>query len=457
MTTLYIFHFLSGAFCSSRPALNTLAIILLLLLLLNHFTTNTLSYFFCLLSFSSGLLSHHHTRLSFHFTVQFFSHQLSAGHNCLVQITSLPKHNGKLYRLRTQVLMCGTWQPKYPIYITVKIKSRLPNAFTFGDVLYLYVLESNFIEPTFIYQTQPNRVHGSKNLTDLFFHKMSSVISISHANFWNTPALSIKHFVLNLFLSHYPNLLQHPYSAFTLALLFAEQSFISFSQWNILRITAISHLVAISGLHISILGSLFESVFLLFAMQFNRINPLFASRLMSIVCLFLYACLASFTPSCQRAVSMYVCRHLFERLFLRIHPISNLMLCCLIQYLCDPLVIDHIGFQLSYGIVLSLLVVNHFPFFNHPLKKHLAMFVITNAWSYFYWNQLILIASLTNLIAIFWVSHIILPLSIFCLLLALISFPYSNIFLSLCHFNWQLLFILMHYFSIYFKPISFEL
>ena len=154
---------------------------------------------------------------------------------------------------------------------------------------------------------------------------------------------------------------------------------------------------------------------------------------------------------------MYVCRHLFERLFLRIHPISNLMLCCLMQFLIDPLVIDHIGFQLSYGIVLCLLVVNHFPFFNHPLKKHLAMFVITNAWSYFYWNQLILIASLTNLIAIFWVSHIILPLSILCLFLSLISFPYSNFFLSLCHVNWQLLITLMHYFSTHFKPISFEL
>ena len=402
-----------------------------------------------------GLFFHHIHTSSFQLTVSSFSQQLNDGHNCLIQVVSFPQKLKKVYQFKSKILQCGKWQPPIEIYANVKIKSNDSLGFSLGDIVYMYTPESLFTEPEFIYQFQARKVRGNRVLTDFYFPKPRSFLKIAPAEFSKSPFLFIKKIFLYGFLKHHVNFFNDAFASFTMALLFAEQSLISFSHWNVLRNTGISHLVAISGLHVSMLACLFESIFLPICIPFNRVNPLFLSRIFSIICLFIYCCLASFTPSCQRAVLMYVCKHFAQICYFRLHPISNLLIACLIQYLISPLTIDHIGFQLSYGIVFSLLLLNHFPIFNCRLKKHLAMFIVINLWSLIYWNQIIFIASFSNFIAIFWLTNLILPLSILSLISSLMHLPFSHLILSFCHTNWYFLIAIMQIFSDRFKPYSF--
>ena len=123
--------------------------------------------------------------------------------------------------------------------------------------------------------------------------------------------------------------------------------------------TGISHLLAISGLHLSIISLLFYHLFYFFFCLSKQMaitgNARKAALICAIVPVFIYAVFSGFSPSTQRAFIMaavFLCSFVFERekdLF------SSLCVAGIIILLVDPAALFSVSFQLSFTCVAFIL------------------------------------------------------------------------------------------------------
>lgn len=113
--------------------------------------------------------------------------------------------------------------------------------------------------------------------------------------------------------------------------------------------TGIMHILAISGLHVSILAGAFSLLF--------RHN---AWVRFAFVLLFLlsYAALTAFSPSVMRASLMLLCYMLAFPLRRRPDTLNALALSFILLLLIDPLALFYTGFQLSYCAVYGLILLS---------------------------------------------------------------------------------------------------
>jgi competence protein ComEC len=114
--------------------------------------------------------------------------------------------------------------------------------------------------------------------------------------------------------------------------------------------TGVSHLLAISGLHIGL-----TSLILFFILRFFGIG--FRARLMiSMVFLFVYTFISGASASTIRALIMYIVFALGFFAKRKVNLFNSLGLAGLISLLINPLLIFEIGFQLSFIAVFSIIL-----------------------------------------------------------------------------------------------------
>lgn len=112
----------------------------------------------------------------------------------------------------------------------------------------------------------------------------------------------------------------------------------------------IAHVLAISGLHISLIGAG------LFFLLRKYVMPMQAAVVVTMILLVLYGILTGFSVSTQRAVCMMGCM-LFARIVgRRYDPLSALALSAILELLVHPYVLFQTGFQLSYGTVAGIVI-----------------------------------------------------------------------------------------------------
>jgi len=118
---------------------------------------------------------------------------------------------------------------------------------------------------------------------------------------------------------------------------------------KIFKEAGLSHILAISGLHVGIISG-----FLFFILRFFYIK--FRMRIIaSVVFLYLYSFLVGFNPSTFRATIMYTV--FFMGFFLRrkVHPLNSLGIAGLILEFMNPYLVFDIGFQLSFISVFAII------------------------------------------------------------------------------------------------------
>lgn len=198
------------------------------------------------------------------------------------------------------------------------------------------------------------------------------------------------------------------YAGLVVALANGNGRGVSDTQWEVLRQTGTLHLVAISGLHISLIGGLafFLGRFLWALPGFTvlRLPAPHAGAIAAMVAATAYAALAGFVIPTQRALIMLAVAMAGIWWRRRIPPSQILAIALLLVLVHDPLAVMAPGFWLSFAAVAVILYVAHG---STPLS-------LWRRWGYLQWaiavgmlplmlwlfQQASLVAPLANLIAV---------------------------------------------------------
>ncbi|MCP4041542.1 MAG: DNA internalization-related competence protein ComEC/Rec2, partial [Gammaproteobacteria bacterium] len=190
-------------------------------------------------------------------------------------------------------------------------------------------------------------------------------------------------------------------------------------QWQILRATGTSHLMAISGLHIGLVAGF---TFLLARRLWSRAGsaplylaaPRFAA-LPALLAALIYAALAGFSIPTQRALVMVVVVMAAMLLRGRPYPSHSLAVAMLLILLVDPLAVLSAGFWLSFVAVAIILFgmggrVSGRGFWWRWGRVHwlVAIGLLPVLLAFFGENPLL--SPLANLLAVPWVGMVVVPL-----------------------------------------------
>lgn len=144
-----------------------------------------------------------------------------------------------------------------------------------------------------------------------------------------------------------------------LALMIGKTDLMSDSQEEVYRINGAQHLLAVSGLQVTLLGSLCYFLLtplcsILLGRRFRHRSQAIAS-LFTLMVLFVFIGVCGFSSSSVRAFLMALCLALPVFFARTIDVIDALLASCCITILLMPLVVLDAGFWLSYAAVLGIL------------------------------------------------------------------------------------------------------
>ena len=180
---------------------------------------------------------------------------------------------------------------------------------------------------------------------------------------------------------------------------------------NNYQLNGISHLFAISGMHISLLTGII--LFLLRKISYSiKLNYLIVT-----VILVFYLFLTGFSPSILRTTIMYIIIAINKSYNLKIKSIDIILLVLIIIIIINPFYLCNIGFQYSYIISFTLILCsNKISNIQGKIKSSLYIsylcFIISFPISIYNFYQVNILSIFINIILIPIVSIIIYPLAI---------------------------------------------
>ena len=213
------------------------------------------------------------------------------------------------------------------------------------------------------------------------------------------------------------------------ALVVAVRTKFDDEQWKLLQQTGTSHLVAISGLHIAVVaGFAYLPIMLiwgLFPVLNEKIPLRVAGAIAGVLFATLYAMLAGFTLPTQRALLMVVIALLGLLVRRNYHASTILAVVVVAVLLLDPLAGMTVSFWLSFLAVTLIMIVLKRQI-EKPAMQLIKLQIVLSLGmlplTLFFFGSASLLSPVANLLAIPWVSLVVVPLS----LLALVFMPIST-------------------------------
>lgn len=228
-----------------------------------------------------------------------------------------------------------------------------------------------------------------------------------------------------------------------LALSLGDRSGITQFDWQVFQKTGTSHLVAISGLHIGLAAAMAYFIMRWFWSLFYRLSLWLpaprAASLFALLVAFCYSGLAGFAVSTQRALIMLLCLMLGRWFYFVLNPYFALILAAILVLLWNPFTIFMLGSWLSFLAVFFLIYAyqQYQPQFwlARILYPQCVVFIGLMSLTVYGFGQFSLVSLLANMLAIPFVSFVVVPT----LLLALVCLPLHFISSHLYELvNWQL-------------------
>lgn len=227
---------------------------------------------------------------------------------------------------------------------------------------------------------------------------------------------------------------------FSQALLLGDSSALDYETQTAFKLSGIRHIIAVSGLHISILYGF---------LSFLTFRRRYLTAIVGIPTLFLFAAIAGFTPSVTRAAIMVCLMMIAAACNKQYDGASALAFACLVMLIFNPLTITSISFQLSVASVAGIFLFSE-PISawlgKMPIKKKkgtgarfarwcissasvsISAVSLTTPLCAYYFGAVSLVGILTNLLTLWAVSFIFYGIICVCALFFL--FPKGAVFLA---------------------------
>ncbi|RRQ20612.1 DNA internalization-related competence protein ComEC/Rec2 [Thiohalobacter thiocyanaticus] len=221
--------------------------------------------------------------------------------------------------------------------------------------------------------------------------------------------------------------LSRPGGEVILALALGARHGLTDAQWDLFRVTGTSHLMAISGLHVGLVAGLcFGLLRLSWGLSPALVQLLAAPRAGALAAMagaLGYAALAGFSIPTQRALIMIWLACTAVWLQRQVHPLNTLGLALILVLLHDPLAVLGSGFWLSFGAVL-LLVLFYLRLRRTPpaasaagrgwrlIQAQLLLSLGLMPLTVLSFHTAAWLSPLANLVAIPWVSLVVVPLTL---------------------------------------------
>lgn len=217
-------------------------------------------------------------------------------------------------------------------------------------------------------------------------------------------------------------------AGFARALVLGDRTGIDYETNTAFKLSGISHVIAVSGLHVTIL--------------FTLINLLCLKRrglvaLLGLPALGIFAAMAGFSPSVVRACIMQglmILSSLFDREY---DGPTELSFACLVMLICNPLVIVSISFQLSVGCMIGIFLfqkgiyegllerlgagkgAKHLrtkKFFARSVSMTVSATILTTPLVAYYFGCVSLVSVITNLLVLWVLTLVFYGVMLLCLL-----------------------------------------
>ena len=236
-------------------------------------------------------------------------------------------------------------------------------------------------------------------------------------------------------------------NSYLYAFILGKSSYLDINVYNNYKINGITHLFALSGLHVSMFSSI-----LLHILNKLKLNEKITFTITSIF-LILFSFIASFTPSILRATIFFILSSINKIYYFFIKPKNLLYLTFTILIFINPFYIFDTGFILSFTITYFILLLNEELTIEGNIKSILVVsilsllsslpIIIKNI-SY----EVNIIGFVNNILFIPLVSNIIFPLSLMTILvpkLSIVLFILTNIMEKISAFSCTIFNIVLYF------------
>ena len=202
-----------------------------------------------------------------------------------------------------------------------------------------------------------------------------------------------------------------------------DKSLLTTEVINSYQENGISHLFAISGMHITLLSGILLKILKKLKVTENK------RYFITILFLLLYLLIADKSPSIIRGVLFFILFSINNIYYFYIKPYNLFIIALSISLLINPFYIYDIGFQYSFLISLSLLLTSNYlksnNYFIGLLKVSLISTFISIPIQIYHFYQLNLLSLINNLIFVPIISIIIFPMSLIVLLFKPLEIVYN--------------------------------
>lgn len=242
--------------------------------------------------------------------------------------------------------------------------------------------------------------------------------------------------------------------AVVLALATADRSGLTGQDKRLLRVTGTAHLLAISGLHIGLAAAggllLSRSLLWLFPLARLGLAPFYFSLLASLLSAAGYALLANLGVSTVRALLMLAAITTAFSMARAIHPLRSFTVALAAVLLIDPFAPLGTGFWFSFLAVFALLFVfqprfDTLSWWKTPLLAQAAVFLFLLPAGAAWFNGFSLSGFAANLVAIPWVSFLVVPPVLAGIITLVLPDPLSGMLWSMAGACISLLFLFLEW------------
>ena len=212
-------------------------------------------------------------------------------------------------------------------------------------------------------------------------------------------------------------------AGFAWALLLGDRTGIDYETNTAFKVSGISHIIAVSGLHVSILFAL------VYVLCFKR---RWLVALIGIPTMAFFTAVAGFSPSVTRAAIMMILMMLAMLFDREYDGPTELAFSCLVMLAVNPLVITSVSFQLSVGCMIGIFLFQR-KIYNWAMEKlgrkyrrfkswfasslsvTLSAMTVTTPLVAYYFGTVSLVGVLTNLLTLWIISLIFYGIMLVCL------------------------------------------